>query len=807
LRHGEHGLRVHGGTEGFEANDLHISRSGDHGVQIALGSDGVALSGLTIRNVGGHGIDAAADNLLVSGADIRGAEETGINLTGMNGTVQSSTIAANETGIEAFGDGGHLIGSEDLDAGLGNIIFENANGGISAADSLVAGNHVHSHLGYTPAIRLYSDGRATLNVVHHNRTGIQATSSRTTVDHNRVYANIDVGIRGGGNTNIHHNVVYSNDYGIRAVGSSSFSGGVSGDIAHNIIYDNASAGLFLDNTDTGDPTPVFNNTFYELEGRAVHLGSDGAGVALRNNVFVTDTGTAIYLQSGSETGLTSDHNLFDVRGSGAVGFWQGSARNDYLAWRNASFQDANSIAAAPLFVSVSADPSQIGYLDEQQDGRDDDFHLRSQKGSYHGGTLTPVVDAATGLPVQLDATLTMDAEHSPAINRGDDSDDNSNEPTPNGGYINLGAYGNSEQASQSLDAYLLLMRPDGGESWPQEQTFTIDWRSHDTASNISIELLDDQANVVHTIADNIADAGSHDWTVSDAVDTGQYVLRVTRHDGSISVTTADVITITDPVTQYFVNDGSTGNDVYTSAIGDNANDGTSAATPMASIRAVIETYSLGAGDEILVDVGNYDVSNNVVLAAAESGIIIRGVYDPDDLAASTVLNRNSTASGSYVFEFDGASDVTIESLAIMGADSGIFADEFVGSTDVTISNVLFSGHGSSGISIDEDNDGWLIEASTFDGQNNNTKAIEAIAADNTVIRGNEMFGHNSRVVQVWASSSTSSFVNDTVTGTVIEQNTIYDNDADGISTRHHIEGTIRENTVNNNRQGIIARGD
>jgi len=50
-----------------------------------------------------------------------------------------------------------------------------------------------------------------------------------------------------------------------------------------------------------------------------------------------------------------------------------------------------------------------------------------------------------------------------------------NEPVPNGGFINLGAYGDTAQASKSPARYLFLIQPDGGNFWPASQTFSILW--------------------------------------------------------------------------------------------------------------------------------------------------------------------------------------------------------------------------------------------------------------------------------------------------------------------------------------------
>ncbi len=60
-----------------------------------------------------------------------------------------------------------------------------------------------------------------------------------------------------------------------------------------------------------------------------------------------------------------------------------------------------------------------------------DFHLQSIVGSYHGGLWLP------------------DPDHSPCIDAGDPVSQYGNEPEPNGGRVNMGAYGNTAEASLS----------------------------------------------------------------------------------------------------------------------------------------------------------------------------------------------------------------------------------------------------------------------------------------------------------------------------------------------------------------------
>ena len=80
-----------------------------------------------------------------------------------------------------------------------------------------------------------------------------------------------------------------------------------------------------------------------------------------------------------------------------------------------------------------------------------------------------------------------------------------------------------------------------------------------------------------------------------------------------------------PIFQYYVNDGDLTGDQYTTAVGDDSNDGLDPSRPKASIRSVLDTYDLGPGDIILVQ-GTYDnisrlkSSRNLLVLDARSTI-------------------------------------------------------------------------------------------------------------------------------------------------------------------------------------------
>ena len=79
---------------------------------------------------------------------------------------------------------------------------------------------------------------------------------------------------------------------------------------------------------------------------------------------------------------------------------------------------------------------------------------------------------------------------------------------------------------------------------------------------------------------------------------------------------------------YYVNDGLSTNDTLTTALGSNLNSGKSPSQPMASIEAVLLAYDLNPGDVINVDAGNYLLTSNILITAADSGVHIRGASSP-----------------------------------------------------------------------------------------------------------------------------------------------------------------------------------
>ena len=289
-----------------------------------------------------------------------------------------------------------------------------------------------------------------------------------------------MGVYADSGTQVRSNVIYSNPVGL-VLGYY-----FSSQVVNNLIYANLNQGI-LAQAGYGIGFDLVNNTVYQVTGDAVRIDSSVENARLRNNILWTQAGYDIWVASDSQTGFQSDYNLLYTSGTGQTALWQGVPRPTLIAWQNAAFTDSNSLAQNPQFVDPDGADNLLGWVSALNDGSDDDFHEQSLYGSFHGGALAPVLNAATGLPVFPTATLTVDAAQSPAIDRGNAADSITNEPAPNGGYINLGAYGNTAQASKSPTEYVLVTKPDGGEVWPASQTFPIRWRTNKDPSAYALQ--------------------------------------------------------------------------------------------------------------------------------------------------------------------------------------------------------------------------------------------------------------------------------------------------------------------------------
>ncbi len=825
--------------------DLEV-RGGSHGIWARNNSTNLNISNVRTRlnSLEGLRIDTGSSAQNITGLSSLGNQSYGVYINGLLNTLSDSEMLSNRVGglyllntgaasvirnevANNFGSnvvgiyvtnnlpGIVVIGDTNLNSGNGNRVHDNSWYGIYALGNVtVAGNAVYGHLGgsnygivtdYYP----YIVG----NVVFNNGNGI-ATNSQLGIKNNRVYGNAGIGIYANGNVLEEGNVVYSNAIGIQSL---------NGTLTNNLIYANSTQAVLLNG---GTAALLRSNTIHQVQGDGVRIQSGARNVQLRNNIFWVQTGSALSVSNDSQVGFSSDFNLFHTTGSGSIATWQGVQIPTLESWRTTSFTDLNSIAQSPQFVAVPGADGVVGYLNSTSDGRDDDYHLQSLYGSFHAGSFAPLTTGnGTGAPSLAPGTWAIDGAQSPAIDRGLASDLYGLEPINNGGFINLGAYGGTVQASLSPAQYVTVFSPDGGEIFQHNQDTSIRWRSHDMQGTVKIELMTVGSSVpILTITESIANSGELNWQVPATVTpSDQYFLRVTRNDiPALSDISNSSFTISEPINVYYVNDSTFEAGDWTTAAGSDLNSGTSANSPKASIGGVFAAHTLHPGDVIRVDAGTYLLASNIILTAAASGVRIEGYFDPAHPERASVLNRNNASGGSYGIQFQNADDVTLQNLTITGAYSGIYAASNSDSDGLIVRDSVIRLNANTGIWMEPSNDNWTVTGSEFDGglarnqqyyhmwlvggrvlvENNEFKntLYEAIrlTAPQSVVSNNH-FTYVANSINVSNSSQVASLQ------TVISGNTIVGPGSVGISATANTLTTA--NSVSGQGTGISSYGD
>ena len=182
-------------------------------------------------------------------------------------------------------------------------------------------------------------------------------------------------------------------------------------IKNNRIYNNSGHAIWtteFPNMVTYDSlADITNNVIYNNGGDGISMGTQYMGLEIFNNIITNNSGHGIKY---TDTVNPSTIKYNDV-------------------WNNTN-GNYNGISAGTGDISV--DPRFI-------DPENGDFHLRSTAGRWIG------------------SRWVIDSEHSPCIDAGDPSSDYSNEPSPNGGRINMGAYGDTAEASKSGGVYYVSL--------------------------------------------------------------------------------------------------------------------------------------------------------------------------------------------------------------------------------------------------------------------------------------------------------------------------------------------------------------
>jgi hypothetical protein len=166
----------------------------------------------------------------------------------------------------------------------------------------------------------------------------------------------------------------------------------------------------------------------------------GASATITNSILWANTslkGSEIILGKGAGSTLTISYS--DVAGGQPVPYADGQAtvyvdEGNTLNWGPGNIE-ANPLLAGLGYWADIDDPNIIVGPDDPSAVRvEGDYHAKSEAGRWDPISESWVVDDAT----------------SPCIDRGDPNSSVGEEPDPNGGIINMGAYGGTAEASMSI---------------------------------------------------------------------------------------------------------------------------------------------------------------------------------------------------------------------------------------------------------------------------------------------------------------------------------------------------------------------
>lgn len=469
----------------------------------------------------GYLLRGPTDTSRTAAIDLPGTHAPAIDINSASmGRVRDLTISGGDLAVRVTNTAsGVELNRLDIGAGQGHGVLVDQGPIVDLADDLTihdrAGSALYIDGGVVGAVRRLTatDNASGVNFQSGALNAIEDSTLRgnsigavlhaeTTVQTSIIADNNGAGVQTSAPLTIGQSTLSGNQTGIL---STATEGALT--ISNSVFYGNTEDAIRLDGNAGGTFTAdLVNNTILQRIGSGIRA-SDSDNIILRNNIIWAEGDAAIDIAEDAQAGFLSEHNLLRATGSAVVGRW-GPLNLDLTGWRRFSGGDAYSFGADPLFADVAAG----------------DYRLRSTAGRWDPGT----------------ETFVNDTVRSPAIDRGDAADSYGNETANNGGYINLGAYGNTAEASRSPDDYLLLMLPAGGEFVLSPDTLTIEWRSGGSITAVDIAYsATGFAGPFADISTAETNDGDYAWNTSDQPTSTAYALRLTDNGstGAVSLST------------------------------------------------------------------------------------------------------------------------------------------------------------------------------------------------------------------------------------------------------------------------------
>ncbi|MDR0993424.1 MAG: right-handed parallel beta-helix repeat-containing protein [Verrucomicrobiota bacterium] len=344
--------------------------------------------------------------------------------------------------------------------------------------------------------------------------------------------------------------------------------------------------------------------------------------------------------------------------------------NNLPSWTSLHGGDRHSSVQDPLF----ADPVS------------GDFHLRSEAGRYVGGVWT------------------NDVNTSPLLDAGAFDTSYELEPAPRGIAVNIGAYGNTPQASKSkTNEWVNVISPNEATTVSEALLLYWTYGGLNRTTPVELQYTTDYGWNWTTIARDIpVGSREYEWDVRSLPLTLalNWRVRLQNNTNVVSASTNSMAIKTRNY-DYYVNDDSLAGDVYCTAPGQPWNQGVGLAptNPLNSLSELLVHYPVGAGDRIFIDTGTYLLSASTTNALTDQHMGYEGM--PLQLIGST-----NWAAGGALFEGRGVLDnglvlqntrhVHISNLRFTSMNNGVLLEN---TDEIVLSNIEAFANQAHGISV------------------------------------------------------------------------------------------------------------
>lgn len=481
---------------------------------------------------------------------------------------------------------------------------------------------------------------------------------------------------------------------------------------------------YLTITNAGVAVSVERSSGFRMEHcRLMHNASHGfsaniaSGAKIQNSVIAMNSGSALNMGVGS---MSVDHSVLWANSNSAVSIAQASATVSNSVVHATG--EGKYLYQIGLFGSVSGDYNDLWAEDGAyyvSDGSEldvpavihegvpqwvaasgNDVHSLNTDPLFadpENGNFRPKSTVGRYFPVTELHELT-DATNSPLVDAGDPNRV-CVEPAPNGDRINIGAYGNTAEASLSeTSRWVRIVTGMGGGRL--EGVFYLVWNGGGMDATNEVELYyskDNRASWKQITTEEPVSLGDGEYLWNSALKSGGsevyesspmgWMRIQLAEDSNVVSETETFFALRNSPFVYYVNDSSTNGDVFTTAIGSSNNFGFFDYSPKDSLVTLLRDLDMESGDQIRVDTGVY--TNSVTISSSDAG----------DAGARVVISASTNGPG--VIQQDGSISaqggyIEIENMkfydaGLSGSGAGVLFDNLV----VSNGSVSISGAGGS----------------------------------------------------------------------------------------------------------------